>query len=143
MNPATAALIVATLRRDGHCVREDPEAQSIYGDRLEGCHLLIMTLGHRGVEGLDSPDELRERMPMLPVLLVADTSEAFQAAAARMPNGLPLLRAPVQADELRAAVRRLLPQLSGGTVFARRIAQPATANEMPAGRGEPGGGGRR
>jgi hypothetical protein len=65
-------------------------------------------------------------MPAQAVLLVAAAIEAG-ASGAPHPVGLPVILAPVQVDELRAAVRRLLPLLGGGTVLARRVANELAA----------------
>lgn len=70
-------------------------------------------------------------MPMVPVLLVEEAIEAGTVTA-RLPDGFAVLRVPVQVDELRAAVRRLLPMLSSGTVLARRVAEVATVGLAPA-----------
>lgn len=107
--------------------------------RLEGDHLLIATLSQAGVEGSDWPDELRERLPMLAVLLVTEAIEPGAGAGTRLPNGFAVLRTPVQVADLRAAVRRLLPQLSSGTVLAHRVGHAATVTRTPAGRDEPDG----
>lgn len=110
-------------------MREDPDVTVAHWRSPEGCHLVITTLDHR--EQSDSPDELRERMPMVPVLLVEEAIEAGTVTA-RLPDGFAVLRVPVQVDELRAAVRRLLPMLSSGTVLARRVAEVATVGLAPA-----------
>jgi DNA-binding response OmpR family regulator len=140
VDPATAAMIVSTLRRDGHCVLEDPEALSAPSIRLDACHLLIMTLNRRVVGGSDSLDELRERMPMLSLLLLADAIETGATAEPVLPPGLTVLRTPVHPDQLRAAVRRLLPQLRTGTVLARRLEEAAAVTDAPAGRDQTNGG---
>jgi hypothetical protein len=132
MDPATAAVIVSTLRRDGHCVREDPDMLLAHCSPLEGCHLLITTLNRHGAEASNSLDELRERIPALPLLLVAEAIEAG-AAGARLPDGFTVLHLPVNIDELRMAVRRLLPLLGGGTVLAGRVAESAIVTHAPTG----------
>lgn len=105
---------------------EDPDTLFAQGSPLEGCHLLITTVDHHGAEVPGSPDQMREQMPAHAVLLVAAAIEAG-ASGARLPADLPVIRAPVQVDELRAAVRRLLPLLGGGTVLARRVAKELAA----------------
>jgi CheY-like chemotaxis protein len=138
-DPVTATMIVATLRRDGHCVMEDPEALSGSSGWLDRCHLLITTLPQEAVEGSDPLDGLRERLPTLPLLFVVGTLQAGAAADPRLSDDLSVLRTPVNPDELRAAVRRLLPQLRAGTVLARLMDQTAMVTEAPAGRHQPGG----
>jgi hypothetical protein len=140
VDPAMATMIVSTLRRDGHCVLEDPEALSAPSIRLDACHLLIMTLNHRLVGGPASLDELRERMPTLSLLLLADAIEPGTIADPGLAPGLTVLRIPVHPDQLRAAVTRLLPQLRIGTVLARRVEQSAPVTDAPAGRDQTHGG---
>jgi DNA-binding NtrC family response regulator len=107
-----SAHITRTLGRDGHCVSLDPVALSS-ADGLGQCHLLITSLRVAGVVRMDLLEELRECWPDLPIL--------FLAHEGPLPADLPSLRVPFTTEELRAAVRRLLPALTSGNVLAREI----------------------
>ncbi len=110
-----SALITRTLRRDGHCVSLDPEALATSGV-LSECHLLISSLRVGGAVRMDLLEELRERWPNLPIL--------FLAHEGPLPGDLPSLGVPFTGEELRAAVRRLLPA-HAGTVLALEVKTPA------------------
>jgi DNA-binding NtrC family response regulator len=105
----TSALITRTLRGDGHCVSLDTEALWSSGELAE-CNLLISSLRVAGVVRMDLLEELRERWPDLPIL--------FLAHEGPLPGDLPALCVPFTVQELRGAVRRLLPALHNGTVLA-------------------------
>jgi hypothetical protein len=62
---------------------------------------------------MDLLESLRASWPGLPVL--------FLVREGPTPSNLPSLCVPFTPQELRAAVRRLLPGLQQGTVLARRI----------------------
>jgi DNA-binding NtrC family response regulator len=105
----TSDLITRTLRGDGYLVSLDHEALSGSGALAE-CHLLITSLRVAGVVRMDLLEELRERWPDLPIL--------FLAHEGPLPGDLPALCVPFTVQELRGAVRRLLPALHNGTVLA-------------------------
>lgn len=117
----TSTLITRTLGRDGHCVSLDPVALS-GATGLAHCHLLITSLRVAGVVRMDLLEALREFWPDLPIL--------FLVYEGPLPGNLPSLCVPFTAEELQAAVRRLLPGLDSGTVLAREI--PAS-NPKPTG----------
>ncbi len=97
---ATSDLISRTLRGDGHRVSLDHEALSS-SEHLAECHLLISSLRVAGVVRMDLLEDLRERWPDLPIL--------FLAHEGPLRGDLPSLCVPFTSEELRAAVRRLLP----------------------------------
>lgn len=105
----TSDLITRTLRGDGYLVSLDHEALSSSGALAE-CHLLISSLRVGGVVRMDLLEELRERWPDLPIL--------FLAHEGQLPGDLPALCVPFTVQELRGAVRRLLPVIHNGTVLA-------------------------
>jgi hypothetical protein len=106
--------------------------------RLEGDHLLIATLGQAG-EGSDWPDEIRERLPMLAVLLVTEAIEPGAAAGTRLPNGFAVLRTPVPGR--RATRCGAAPPAAAEQRYrvGQWVAHAATVARTPAGRDEPGG----
>lgn len=111
----TSDLITRTLRHDGHRVSLDPEALSS-SEALAECHLLISSVRVAGVVRMDLLEELRGRWPALPIL--------FLAHEGPLPGDLPALCVPFTSEELRAAVRRLLPALHDGTVLALEVRTP-------------------
>lgn len=110
----TAALIVATLRRGGHCVTHDPGALSDVPTALARCHLLISSLQVGGVARMELLADLRERLPALSVLYLTSAAESTVIPEAQLPQHFQVLRAPFTIGELQTVVRRLLPQLQGG-----------------------------
>jgi DNA-binding NtrC family response regulator len=69
------AFIIDTLRHDGHCVCHAADALSGTSDvALHDCHLLITGTRVEGVVRIDLIDELRERLPALPVLYLANAN---------------------------------------------------------------------
>jgi CheY-like chemotaxis protein len=113
---ATSAMIIATLRQDGHSVTADDDALSATAV-LAGCDLLISSLRVGGVPRVDLLDNLRACWPALPIL--------FLAREGQLPVSLPCLCVPSSIAQLQAAVLPLLPQLRAGTVLAVRSPPPA------------------
>jgi len=114
------AFAIATLRRDGHCVSHIAESLPVAWDlALRECHLLITASSIRGIGWTDLDDELRGRRNKPALLCITDGS---WTPPARTPQSRPVatLREPFTAEELRAAVRPLLPQLLVGSILARR-----------------------
>ncbi len=112
------ALVIETLRRDGHCVTHAADAQSAIPDLVHrDYHLLITGSNIDRVPRSDLIGELRERSPAMPMLCL---TKATRRPTARSRPGFHALREPFTAEELRAAVGSLLPELRLGSILARR-----------------------
>ena len=112
---ATTALVVTTLRRDGHCVANAPEALLLAPAALLGeCHLLISTMRVGGHVRMDLLQELRESQPALPILYLRGSETGHEATQA---SNVTVLRTPFTIEELQRVVRRLLPGLRAGTIL--------------------------
>ena len=123
----TVALTIATLRADGHCVSHLAESPPASWDlALRDCHLLITASSIRGTAWTDLRDELRARLPKVALLCITDATWTAPARNPRSRSAVPMLREPFTGEELRAAVRPLLPQLFVGSVLARSAESAVT-----------------
>ena len=122
----TTAMIVATLRRDGHCVALDRGALSAPYAALSECHLLISSLEAEAVARIDLLDDLRQRVPALSILYVTDGIGSPANPEHALPDDVAVLHVPFTTGELQAAVGRLLPKLRAGTILARAVGDPGT-----------------
>lgn len=61
-----------------------------------------------GLDGVDTAQALRQSLPDLPVLIISGASDATRAAKIAA-SGLPLIRKPVDPDQVRTALLALLP----------------------------------
>jgi DNA-binding response OmpR family regulator len=123
---AAAPFIIDTLRHDGHRVTRAGDASpEIFDLALRDCHLFICGTGVAGARAIRLFNDLREHVPGLPILCVAAATGWTPRQEARLPANVTLLREPLTADVLRAAVRQLLPGLSTGTTRAWR-AEPVS-----------------
>lgn len=123
---AAAPFIIDTLRHDGHRVTRAGDASpEIFDLALRDCHLLICGTGVAGVRAIRLFNDLREHVPGLPILCVAAATGWTPRQEARLPANVTLLREPLTAAVLRAAVRQLLPGLATGTTLAWR-AEPGS-----------------
>jgi two-component system OmpR family response regulator len=112
-NPTVVEFVIQTLRSDGNAVFHAYDALSAVqlAFSLDRCDLLISNTRVEGVPGVDLIRYLRTRLPDLPVLYVANIGRSTPELEAELPSGVPIIREPFTADELRAAVR---PFLSDG-----------------------------
>jgi CheY-like chemotaxis protein len=62
-----------------------------------------------GLEGLALIRQVRTRLPLLPILYVANQDKSTAETERELPVDVPVLREPFTAEELRAAVLQLLP----------------------------------
>lgn len=114
------AFIVDTLRRDGHLVTRATDVLCAADDlALRDCHLVISSMRVNGVRRVDAIAEMRENLPALPLLYVADL-DFMPGVELQLPVHVTILRQPFTAEQLREAVRPLLPQLRGGSVMGYR-----------------------
>ena len=122
-----AAFLVGTLRLDGHRVTHLSDARSAAFDlALDDCHLFICGSGIGGMRAVNLIADLRDNAPDLPILCVAAALRWTRRLEGMLPADVAILREPLTAEGLRAAVRPLLPLSSGGTT----LAWPAVVQEM-------------
>jgi hypothetical protein len=69
------------------------------------CDLVISNTRVGGVDGLDMIHELRERLPTLAILYLANRGRSTVELEAQLPWDVPVLREPFTAEELRTEVR--------------------------------------
>jgi DNA-binding NtrC family response regulator len=118
---AAVAFIVDTLQRDGHLVTRATDALCAAEDlALRECHLVISSMRVNGVGQVDAIAELHEQLPALPVLYLADL-DLVPGVDPELPAHVTILRQPFTAEELRAAVRPLLPDLRRGSVLGHSL----------------------
>ena len=113
---AAVTFIVDTLQRDGHLITRATDVLCAAEDlALRECHLVISSIRVNGVRRVDAIADLCEHLPALPVLYVADL-EFMPGVEFQLPAHVAILRQPFTAEELRAAVRPLLPELRWGSI---------------------------
>jgi CheY-like chemotaxis protein len=110
-DPSVVATVVQVLRSDGHAVFHAYDAlsavQLVYS--LDRCDLLISNTRVEGVPGVELIHQLRTLLPDLSILYIANIGRSTPEVETRLPAGVPILREPFSAEELRAAVRVFLP----------------------------------
>ena len=111
-NRAVVNLVIETLLNDGHAVFQAYDGWSAVQLALclKVCDLVISNTRVRGAVGPELIEELRRRMPRLPILYLATPtgSESESRMERRIPDDVGILREPFAAEDLRAAVQPLL-----------------------------------
>jgi DNA-binding response OmpR family regulator len=109
---AIADLVIETLTEDGNAVFQAYDGLSVVQLALclKTCDLVITNTRIGGAAGPDLILELRRHLPHLPILYLANQGRSTPELETRLPANVPILREPFSADELRAAIRDLLPQ---------------------------------
>ena len=110
------AFVIQTLRDDGHIVVHAYDGLSAVelALALKECHLVISNTRVNGLPGIDLIDLLRQRLPHLPIIYLANIDRSTPAIEAQLPADIPILREPFSAGELREMVGALLGQAAGG-----------------------------
>jgi DNA-binding NtrC family response regulator len=105
--------VIQTLRKDGNAVFHAYDALSAVqlAFSLDRCDLLISNTRVEGLPGVELIRQVRTRLPNLPILYMANIGRSTPELEAQLPPGIPILREPFTAEELRAAVR---PYVSDG-----------------------------
>ena len=105
-----ANFVIETLERDGHSVfwAYDGVSATQLALNLKVCDLVISNSRVGGRPGVDLINDLRERMPWLPILYLANGGRSGPEVERRLPADVPVLREPFTADDLRTAVSPLL-----------------------------------
>jgi CheY-like chemotaxis protein/nucleotide-binding universal stress UspA family protein len=107
-DPATRALVVAALRCDGFQVDEAEDGRRMWFFTIQHGRydLIVADLRLPIVDGFTVVEDFLARFPGTPVILIDSLGdERARARSARL--GALLLDRPIEADELRAAARRL------------------------------------
>jgi two-component system cell cycle sensor histidine kinase/response regulator CckA len=109
-DPLVVQLVTQTLRQDGNAVFHAYDALSAVqlAFSLDRCDLLISNTRVEGLSGVELIHHLRARLPDLPILYVANVGRSTAEVEAQLPAGVPILREPFTAEELRVAVRPFL-----------------------------------
>lgn len=109
-DPSVVAFMIKTLREDGHAVFHayDGLSATELAFALRKVHLVISDTKVNGLPGIELIYLLRERLPELPIMYLANIDRSTPAIEAQLPSNVPILREPFTAGELRAVVRRLL-----------------------------------
>lgn len=109
-NRNIANFVIETLLQDGHAVFMAYDGLSathlVLG--LKVCDLLISNSRVAGHPGVELIRELRQHLPRLPVLYLANRERSTPAIERGLPRNIPILREPFTAEELRASVTGLL-----------------------------------
>jgi DNA-binding response OmpR family regulator len=109
-DPGVVAFVMATLREDGNAVFHAYDALSAIqlAYSLDICHLLISNTKVDGLPGIELIWQLRERLPKIPILYLANIGHSSPKIESQLPDDVPILREPFTAEELLAAVKLLM-----------------------------------
>ncbi len=105
-----ANFVIDTLEKDGHTVfwAYDGISALQFALSLKVCDLLISNSRVGGRTGVDLIVDLRERLPWLSILYLANEERSSLEVEQRLPVDVPILREPFTADALRDAIAPLL-----------------------------------
>ena len=107
---AIANFVIDALEADGHSVfwAYDGISAVQLAQNLKVCHLLISNSRVGGQAGVDLINDLRERLPWLAILYLANDARSSRELEQQLPADVPILREPFTTEELLAVVRPLL-----------------------------------
>ena len=105
-----ANFVIDTLETDGHSVfwAYDGISAVQLALGLKVCHLLISNSRVGGQAGVDLINDLRERLPWLSILYLANDARSSRDLERQLPADVPILREPFTSEDLLSAVRPLL-----------------------------------
>jgi len=109
-DPEVVALLIRTLRNDGHAVFHAYDGRSAVelSYSLRACDLIISDTKVDGRPGTELIQRLRLERPTQPILYVANLGRSSDAIERQLPPDVPILRTPFTPAEVRAAVNPLL-----------------------------------
>jgi two-component system response regulator GlrR len=109
-DPAVVAFVIHTLRADGYAVFHAYDARSAteLALALEHCDLVLSNTKVIGSDGVSLIRDLRDKRPRLPIIHIANIGRSTPELEARLPPGIPILREPFTAEQLRVAVTAVL-----------------------------------
>ena len=107
---AVAGFVIETLLGDGHAVFQAYDGlsaiQLAFG--LKVCDLVISNTRVGGMAGIDLIHEIYLELPKVAILYLANRGRSTPELERELPEGVPVLREPFGAEELRSTVRKLL-----------------------------------
>ena len=109
-DPYMVNLVITTLRADGHAVFHayDVLSATQLAFALTTCDLVISNSRVEGADGVEMIQYLRNRMPDLPIIYLANLGRSTPEVEAKLPKNTPILREPFTPDRLRAMVTAML-----------------------------------
>ena len=105
-----ANFVIDTLETDGHSVfwAYDGISAIQLALGLKVCDLVISNSRVGGQQGVDLIVDLREHLPWISILYLANDARSTPAQEGQLPADVPILREPFTGDDLLAAIRPLL-----------------------------------
>jgi two-component system, response regulator FlrC len=110
-NRTIANVVIETLTADGHAVflAYDGVSALELALGLKVCDLVISNSRIGGKLGVELIQELRDRLPWVPILYLANRPTSTPEMERGLPAGVRILQEPFGAEDLRRAVAPLLP----------------------------------
>jgi len=107
---AIANFVIDTLETDGHSVfwAYDGVSAVQIALGLKLCDLVISNSRVGGQAGVDLIIDLRERLPWISILYLANEARSTPDLERRLPADVPILREPFTREDLLSVVRPLL-----------------------------------
>ena len=105
-----ANFVIDTLETDGHSVfwAYDGISAIQLALGLKVCDLVISNSRVGGQQGVDLIIDLRERLPWVSILYLANDARSTPDQERHLPADVPILREPFTGNDLRSVVRPLL-----------------------------------
>ncbi len=105
-----ANFVIETLEAEGHSVfwAYDGVSATELALGLKSCDLVISNSRVGGRAGVDLITDLRERLPWLSILYLANDGRSTPDLERKLPADVPILREPFTSAALLSAVRPLL-----------------------------------
>jgi DNA-binding response OmpR family regulator len=105
-----ANFVIETLEAEGHSVfwAYDGVSAAQLALGLKSCDLVISNSRVGGRAGVDLITDLRERLPWLSILYLANDGRSTPELERKLPADVPILREPFTSAALLSAVRPLL-----------------------------------
>jgi DNA-binding NtrC family response regulator len=109
-DPRMVDFIMRTLREDGHAVFHayDVLSATQLAIGLGICDLVISNTKVQGADGVELIMYLRNRMPDLPIIYLANAGRSTPEIEAQLPTNVPILREPFTVEDMRGAVAEML-----------------------------------
>jgi DNA-binding response OmpR family regulator len=127
-DPSVVHFIIQSLREDGYAVFQayDGLSATELAFAVDPVHLVITNTRVNSVAGVELIHILRQHLPNLPIVYIANIDRSTPAIEAQLPANVPILREPFTADQLRAVVTGLLNRKTPAVTTRDFSASPPT-----------------